>query len=173
MPITVKILTSSECECKQIKLTGTWHAVNGLILQRKGGISRTDIWRLKVFPLKCKSFGSSSNCPPWSLSSETTSCNGRVLGTNTKSNEHSSYERCLVHLQHYQGTAVEYFSHGPDDGHWQLYFTTGVKRMVRHCQLYFRVRNDGTCDTEFSCWLPQYQYPHTFRLGAQYLRRNR
>lgn len=55
------------------RLANTWHAVNGLILQRNGGISRTEIWRLKVFPLKCSNFGSSSSCPPWCLSSETTS----------------------------------------------------------------------------------------------------
>lgn len=54
-------------------LASTWHAVNGLILQRNGGMSRTEIWRLKVFPLKCSNFGSSSSCPPWCLSSETTS----------------------------------------------------------------------------------------------------
>ena len=91
-----------------------------------------------------------------------------VLGKNTKPSENSSLWKVPTV---YQGTAVEYFSHGPDDGHWHLYFAIGVKRMVRHCQLSFPVRNEGTCDIELSCWLPQYQHPHNFRLGAQYLRR--
>lgn len=56
------------------------------------------------------------------------------------------YGQCLVQLQHHQGTGVEYSSRG----HWRLYFTIGVKRTVRHCQLYFHEHNDGTCDTEFS-----------------------
>lgn len=65
----------SQQSCSREKLlVGTWHAVNGLILQRNGGMSRTEIWRLNVFPLKCSSFGSSRSWPPWCRSSETTSC---------------------------------------------------------------------------------------------------
>lgn len=112
MFVPVEILTASELKCKQLRWAITWQAVKGLILQRKGGISRTDIWRLKVFPLKCRSLGSSSNCPPWSLSSRTTSCNGRgeknslLLETNTNCDENSSLWKELR-----PSTAVGCFCH--------------------------------------------------------------
>lgn len=64
------------CSCEK-PLVVTWHAVNGLILQRNGGMSRTEIWRLNVFPLKWSNFGSSRSWPPWCRSSETTSCRSR------------------------------------------------------------------------------------------------
>lgn len=68
----------SQQSCSREKLlVATWHAVNGLILQRKGGMSRTETWRLNVFPLKCSSFGSSRSWPPWCRSSEITSCRRR------------------------------------------------------------------------------------------------
>lgn len=67
------LLVKAKLFLLETHLASTWHAVNGLILQRNGGISRTEIWRLKVFPLKCSNFGSSRSCPPWCLSSETTS----------------------------------------------------------------------------------------------------
>lgn len=128
--VPVKTLTASELKCKEIKWENTWQAVNGLILQRKGGISRTDIWRLKVFPLKCRSFGSSSNCPPWSLSSKTTSCNGRgeknslLLETNTNCDENSSLWKELS-----PSTAVECFCYVPHDGHCHSRSTTGLPGM--------------------------------------------
>lgn len=76
MPVPVSV-DFSEFTCKPIELTSTWHAEKGLILHRNGGMSSTEICRLKVFPLKGSSLGSSSSCPPWSRSSDTTSCSGR------------------------------------------------------------------------------------------------
>lgn len=76
------------------RVAGTWHAVNGLILQRKGGISSTEIWRLKVFPWKCSSFGSSRSCPPWCLSSATTSCRAGGGGEERRHSGEAGAGRC-------------------------------------------------------------------------------
>lgn len=126
-------------------LADTWHAVNGLILQRNGGMSRTEIWRLKVFPLKCSSFGSSRSWPPWCRSSETTSCRSR----KEKEERHWSLQ-LLVHYCAYSDTNTHFPRQiEPQIWDWKLLNNRGL---ITKSQPFFLAYVMYVCLYVFICW---------------------
>lgn len=99
-------------------------------------------------PLKGKSLGSSSNCPPWSLSSETTSCKGggeNVLSVRSK--PQIQWKSLSVEV----GCTVEILSWAGDG----FGVCISQKAEFGHCQPHFWTEDAGwtphfwTEDTEF------------------------